>query len=116
MAVTAAQVKAFAPEFAGVLDARIDTYLGFAPGYVARAVYGNDTDQAVLLWTCHSLTRTTGGNAAMAGAVTLDKAGDVQTESTGVQGWMAENQWGTTAYGQQLIMLSRRYTAGGFIV
>ena len=116
MAVTASQVKAFAPEFTDVADAIVNTWLGWAPGYVAPTVFGANADQATMLWTCHVLTRTADGAAVSGGAVTKDQVGPASRENAAPSGFMAMTDWGSSGYGQQLLVLARRYTAGGFIV
>ena len=117
MAVTAAQVKAFAPEFTDTPTGIIDTWLGWAtPGYINPAIYGSNTDQGVMLWTCHVLTRTADGAAVSGGAVTKDQVGPATRETAEVRGYLAATDWGQSGYGQQLLALARRYTAGGFIV
>lgn len=116
MAVTAAQVKAFAPEFSDTADALINTWLGWAPGYISAVVFGVNQDQGVMLWTCHMLTRTEGGSAATGGAVTKDQVGPATRETGAVTGFMASSDWGNSGYGQTLLGLARRFTAGGYIV
>lgn len=116
MAVTAAQVKAFAPEFAAVADAIVNQWLSWAPGYIATARYGSDTDQGVMLWTCHCLTRTADGAAASAGPVTRDTVGPVTRENAALESLALQSAWNTTGYGQQLLMLARRYGAGGVCI
>lgn len=116
MAVTAAQVKAFAPEFADVADTIINTWLGWAPGYILPATFGTDTDQGTMLWTCHVLTRTANGAAISGGPVTKDQVGPATRENAVATGYMVTTDWGYSGYGQQLLALVRRYTAGGFIV
>lgn len=115
MAITAAQVKAFAPEFAAVADSIIDTWLSFAPTYISPARYQAKTDQGTLLWTCHVLTRTADGAAVTAGPVTKDRVRDVERENGQLQGTMAQNAWNSTGYGQQLLALARTLSAGGWV-
>lgn len=116
MAITAANVKAFAPEFTDVADANVNLWIGWAPGAISPAVFGADTDQASLLWVCHGLTRTALGAGGTGGAVTKDQVGPATRENADPQGLFAQNQWGTTGYGQMLMALARRKTAGGQIV
>ena len=116
MAITAADVKAFAPEFASVADGIIDTWIGWASGYATAGVLGTDANQGQLLWVCHCLTRSVGGNAVTGGAVTKEQVGPATRETASPTGALAQLTWGATFYGQQLLDLARRYTAGGFIV
>lgn len=106
MAVTAAQVKAFAPAFAAVADGIIDTWLGWAPDSVAANVFGAQHDQAVMLWVCHHLQTTQGAAAGAAGPLTSAQAGDVQASFA--VGGMGVAGLERTAWGQQLVMLMRR--------
>ena len=112
MAVTAASIKAFAPELAAVADSIVNTWIGWAPGYVAAAVFGADHDQAVTLWTCHQLVRQKA--SATIGPVTGRTVGDVSTTSAAPV--VDANSYGTTSYGVTLQVLIRRYTAGPRVV
>lgn len=116
MAITAADVKAFAPEFTDVSDANVNLWIGWADGAISLAVYGLDTDQGRLLWVCHGLSRTANGAGITGGAVTKDQVGPATRENAAPVGLMAQNAWGTSGYGQMLIALARRKTAGGAIV
>ena len=114
MAVTAASIKAFAPELAAVADSIVNTWIGWAPGYVAAAVFGADHDQAVTLWTCHQLVRQKA--SATIGPVTGRTVGDVSTTSAASDSASLASSYGTTAYGVLLQVLIRRYTAGPRVV
>ena len=100
MAVTAAQVKAFAPEFAAVADAIVNQWLAWAPGYISLARFGSDTDQGVMLWTCHNQKRTADGAAASAGPVTRETVGPVTRENAAMDRLADISVWNTTGYGQ----------------
>ena len=106
MAVTAAQVKSFAPAFAAVADTVVDTWLGWAPDHVAAAAFGAQHDQAVMLWVCHQLQVTQGAAAGAAGPLTAAAAGDVSASFGG--GSAAATGLERTSWGQQLILLQRR--------
>lgn len=115
MAVSAADVKAFAPVFASVPDAVINEWLSFAPTALAASVFGADHDQAVLLWTCHNLAVTggDGSDAAAGGPVRSRKVGDVSVD-WGERVYREQQDaagYSTTAYGQQLMRLIRLFTA-----
>jgi len=109
MAVTAAQVKAFAPAFAAVTDSVVNTWLGFAPTHLSASKLGDDYDQAVLLWTCHQLQSSTGGAAGSGGSVTSRKVGDVETQYSTPD--VAAGAYQTTQWGRMLTLLLR--AAGG---
>lgn len=115
MAVSAASIKAFAPVFASVTDSIITTWIAYAETALAAATFGTAHDQAVTLWVCHRLT-TTGGDgssAAATGPETSRHVGDVgvshaaNDSMTGMSTDVASLK--TTAYGQALIALIRRY-------
>lgn len=116
MAVTAADIKAFAPEFVSVSDSIINTWLAWAPGYVAPRRFPHCEDQAVTLWTCHVLTRTASGAGGTAGPVLRDRVGDVERENADLKGFLAEDSWNFSGYGQQLVALARRFIAGGVVL
>lgn len=113
MAVTAADVQAFAPQFAAVASGVINTWLAMAAGAVDAQLFGSETDNAIMLWTCHQLTQTTGGAAGQVGAVTQRKVGEVMVgASPGVSDTAAMR---TTSYGAAYLRLVRRFTAGGIV-
>lgn len=117
MAVTAADVKGFAPQFAAVPDATVNLWLSWSTGALSSQLLQTDTDQAVMLWTCHSLTVTQGGAAGSVGAVTQRRVGDVSVTTSGPPASLTDPaSWAVTAYGQALLRLVRRYTAGGVCV
>ncbi len=105
MAVTAAQVKAFAPAFAAVADSVVNLWLGFAPTFLSAGKLGDDYDQAVLLWTCHQLQSSTGGAAGAGGSVTMRKAGDVEVQYSGTP--VGAGTYQTTHWGRMLVLLLR---------
>jgi hypothetical protein len=111
--VTAATVKAFAPQFAAVSDTTVNLYLDQAIEQLSASVYGTAYDRAVMLWTCHQLQVTLGASAGSAGALTGQQAGDVSVsfaagiDSTGFR---------RTAYGQQYLAFARLYAGGTRIV
>lgn len=115
MAVTAADVKAFAPELAAVADAIVTLWIGWAPGAVSPSVMLTNADQATLLYVAHHLTRSAGGAAGTVGAVTSRSVGDVSTANAPGPVDDAASLH-TTAYGVALWQLMRRRTAGGAVV
>lgn len=113
MAVTAADVKAFAPELAGLSDGQVNTWLGFAPGAVSSTVFGSSYDQGVLLWTCHQCVKVSGGASGAAGPVTMRTVGDVSVQNAAPLSSADYAGLKTTGYGLALMQLFRRFTAGG---
>lgn len=116
MAVSVADVQAFAPETAGLASGIVSTWLAFAPGAVDPDLFGADADQATLLWVCHQLIRSAGGASGTAGPVTDRKVGDVSVQNAAFEGLLDWAGLKSTAYGQALYQLISRYTAGGAIV
>lgn len=116
MAVTATDVKTFAPELSGLSDSLVNQWISFAPGAVSASVMQTDADQATLLWVCHQCVRSSGGASGTVGPVTNRDVGDVSI-SNGASD-MASLVMGlrTTAYGVALMQLIRRRTAGGLVV
>ena len=115
MAVTASDVQAFAPEFAGLATGIISTWIGWASGAVDADIFGTYADQATMLWVCHNLTRSAGGAAGTGGPVTDRKVGDVSV-SNAPPHHMDRLFYQSTAYGQAFYALLQRFTCGGVVV
>jgi hypothetical protein len=113
MAVTAADVQAFAPQFAAVSSGVINTWLAMASGAINADILGAETDNATLLWVAHQLTKTTGGAAGQVGAVTGREVGEVRVQAS--PGTSDTAAMRTTAYGAAFLQLIRRFTAGGVV-
>lgn len=118
MAITNADVKAFATQFAGVANSTIDLWISWAAGACDPNIFGTDTNQATLLYVCHNLQASQGGNAGAVGAETNRRVGDVSVTHSNPNGLSGSDVGGlkSTWYGQQLSNLMRRYTAGPVIV
>lgn len=112
MAVTATDVKTFAPELSGLSDSQVNTWISFAPGAVSPSVMQADADQATLLWVCHMCVRA--GASGTAGPVTSRSVGDVSAGNA--PGPISLHGLRSTAYGLALMNLIRRKTAGGRVV
>lgn len=109
--VTAAQVKAFAPAFAAVADAVVNTWISFAPTYLSETKLGTSFDQAVMLWVCHQLQISKGSAAGAGGPMTAMEAGDVSVQYSSA-GVAAAGTYKDTAWGRTLMSLLRLFTAG----
>lgn len=116
MAVTATDVKTFAPELSGLSDSQVNSWISFAPGAVAPSVMGTDADQATLLWVCHMCVRSSGGASGTTGPVTSRSVGDVHVGNSGTDAAMHLMGLRTTGYGVALMQLIRRRTGGGLVV
>lgn len=116
MAVTNADVKAFAPQFAAVANSAIDLWISWAAGACDPNTFETDTDQATLLYVCHNLQASQGGNAGAVGAETNRRVGDVSVTHASNPDGLDAGGFKATWYGQQLSNLMRRYTAGPVIV
>lgn len=73
MAVTAAQVKAVATEFADVADARVDIFIAQAERRVNRAAYASKANDATIYLVAHLLTLDAQQGALAAGAKTSER-------------------------------------------
>lgn len=113
MAVTAADVQAFAPQFAAVTTGVINSWLSMAAGAIDAVTYGSEADNATLLWVCHHLQTTQPASAGSNGPVTDRKVGDVSTGSAASPA--TASALNTTAYGQSFMRLCRRFTAGPIV-
>lgn len=116
MAVTAIDVKTFAPELSGLSDSVVNTWISFAPGAVALSVMQTDADQATLLWVCHQCVRSANGASGTVGPVTNRNVGDVSISNGVSEPASLIMGLRTTAYGVALMQLIRRRTAGGLVV
>lgn len=114
MAVTATDVKTFAPELSGLSDSTVNSWISFAAGAVAPSVMDTDADQATLLWVCHMCVRSSGGASGTTGPVTSRSVGDVTINNA--SGHIDLHGLRSTAYGQALMQLIRRRTGGGLVV
>lgn len=80
---TAAEIKAFATEFSGVLDATVNIYIAQAEEQIAEDVWGSRAKTACMWLTCHLMimggakASTGGGGGGAAGGVTSVRVGDV---------------------------------------
>jgi hypothetical protein len=110
MAVTAADVKAFAPELDAVADATINLYLGMCGSFVALDRFGAEADRALLLWTAHSVTVAQTPTAT--GSLSSQQVGDVQQAFAGiVNARGGTGDYGTTRYGLMFDALARRFVS-----
>lgn len=100
--VTAAEVKAYAPELSAVDDLRVDLFVGFAGDFVSPSQFGLKCKHAKILMACHLLTIANRGGTG--GGVTSEKVGDLQVS----YGSMSTNDaLDTTSYGQTFKALRR---------
>lgn len=77
MAVTAADVKEIATEFAAVADARVDIFIAQAERRTNRGNWGATADDGVIYLTAHLLKLDELQGAAPAGPVTARRVHDV---------------------------------------
>ncbi len=77
MAVTAAEVKTIATEFAAVADARVDIFIAQAETRTNRANWGNKADDGVIYLTAHLLKLDDLQGEAPAGPVSARRVRDV---------------------------------------
>ena len=107
MAVSATDVKTFAPELSGLSDSVVNSWLSFAPGAISPSVFQADADQATLLWVCHQCVRSSGGASGSTGAVTNRSVGDVSVAND--PGFKSVHGLNSTAYGQVLMQIGRAH-------
>lgn len=77
MAVTAADVKEIATEFAAVADTRVDLFISEAETRTNRANWGGKADRGVIYLTAHLLKLDELQGAAPAGPITARRVHDV---------------------------------------
>lgn len=105
MAVTPAQIKLYAPEFAKAADALIQIYIDDAPTFIGAAEFGTSYDLAIRLFVCHTLAMGSAGQDSAGFAVIEKHAGRVGV-SYG-DGMVLQEDLGKTAYGLKLLALMR---------
>ncbi len=109
MSVTAADIQAFASEFAGTDTATIALYLVMAPEFVDVDRFGAQHDLAVRLWVCHQLTLNVEQAAGAAGPITSESVGPITRQYGNVSVLTAPADLSRTNYGRMLVALSRQY-------
>lgn len=77
MAVTAADVKEIATEFAAVADTRIDLFIAQAERRTSRANWGGKADDGVIYLTAHLLKLDELQGTAPAGPISARRVRDV---------------------------------------
>lgn len=98
---TAAEVKAYAPEFASTADLRIDLFVGFAGDFVSQDQFGSKAKHALILVSCHLMTMADRGAAA---EVASEKVGDLSVNyAVNTSG----DEWDNTSYGKSFKALKR---------
>ncbi len=103
MAVTAADVKEIATEFAAVADARVDLFLSEAETRTNRGNWGNKADRGVIYLTAHLLQMDDLQSAAPAGPLTARRVHDVSW-AYGASAF-SDEAMGNTAWGRRYIEL-----------
>ena len=103
--VTAAQVKAFAAEFATVSDAKVDLYISYAGLFLAENKWKNRYTFGVILMACHLLSLS--GRTGAAGALSSERVGDLSVSYSSSAG---DDELRTTSYGEQYISLRKTIT------
>lgn len=113
--VTPADVTQLAPEFAETSDEIIQAYIDIAKSFVCAGVWGSKSNQAVIFMTAHMLKDIGFGNGGdgssnAAGAVTMEKVGDLQRSYASVsltKGSTSDMLLAGTKYGRLFIMLRK---------
>jgi len=109
MAVTAASIKAFAPELAAVADAIVETWIELAPSFISATLYGDKYETAVGLWVSHKLTVTQAGSPGASGPVEEQQVGPVRQKFAGGDKLSRGSDLDQSAYGRTLRTLRLRY-------
>lgn len=104
---TPTEVKEFAPEFASVLDARVQLFIDYAAPQLSEDVFGETHKLAVILLTCHMLAMSTQAGSAGSAVVNSEKVGDLQrTFSSSTM--TTTTELGMTRFGSELQRLKRQ--------
>lgn len=100
--VTAAQVKAYAPEMVAQSDPRVELFIGYAGDWVSETQFERKYTQAIILMTCHLLTMA--GRSGTGGAVVSEKVGDLSVNYAAAS---PDDTLAATSYGQLFQQLKR---------
>lgn len=105
MAVTPADVKAYAPEFTGAADPLVQLFIDDASNYIGLTEFGSAYNLAVRLFVCHGLAMCDAGSDSFAADVNTQRVGDV------MRSYMSTSTFAEdltkTAHGQALLRLMR---------
>ena len=100
--VTASEVKDYAPELSGVLDPRVELFIGFSADFISPEQFGTKCKHAKILMTCHLLTMANRGSSG--GPVTSENVGELSVSYGSVAN---ADQLDSTSYGQTFKALRR---------
>lgn len=105
--VTAATIKAHAPELAALTDPFVGLYIELAKDNVGVSAWGDKYDRAVTMLTCHYLTMRGRAASGAAGPVTSKKVGDLQISYGAITGYLTDASLNSTEYGQIYLHMRR---------
>lgn len=113
--VTAADVIAIAPEFAGMDDAQIEPFIEIARDFVNETTWGSKAANGIRYLAAH-LVKTLGidaddatGNTDATGPITSERVGDLSRSygsalSNAAHASLSDQMLATTRYGQVFVM------------
>ena len=97
--------RLLAPEFAGVADATVNSWLAMADLQAAETCFTDDrAAMAQALYAAHLLALSEGGSV-VGGAIVSEREGDLSRTYATIKG--GDTVLGSTSYGQQYIDLTR---------
>ncbi len=111
--VTASDIKAFAKEFEGENDTRIELFVEYATAFVNENKWGRKYKLALILIACHLLTL--GDREGNGGPVTAESVGEL-SRSYGQTTGSEDPELASTSYGQQFLSLRKTLVITPLIV
>lgn len=104
--VTPEDIQAYAPEFASTSDERLQLFIDYAWNFVAESKWARKTKMAVVLMTCHLLTRSNQAASGVAGPITAERVGELSRSYANNVNSLNPELSGTS-YGQDFLALRK---------
>ena len=105
--ITATDVTNVAPEFTSQAQARIDSFIDIARGFICEEKWGEKAKNAIIFYTAHLLSLASRGASGASGPVTAERVGELSRSYGQISGGSdSEMELSQTPYG--LIFISMR--------
>ena len=115
MTVTAADLKIKFPDLASLDDSFIELFLADAVLQVNATCWGEYTDLGVQYLTAHLVSTATPSTSSAAGAVTMEKVGDLQRSYGSISASATNTELNRTVYGTEYVRL-RKMCVSSYVV
>lgn len=109
--VTAADVKAYAPEFASVADPRVELMIEYGQNFLSETKWKSKFKMGLILITAHLLEL--GNREGVGGAVTSESAGGMSVSYAAPD---SKDALASTSHGQMFATLKRSIATGPLVL